>query len=139
MPDSIFHKSMRWGIICSVLLCMFFFSYLLVVWFFCCCCCCRMMLLFSTGWKRPSQLYQYTISGRGEILNYNGLNQIGLINLQWELKSETRQGMSDEEFHYGLCLSFYGALLLTRDVTFLSYAICLSVFKCWLQYNPEAW
>ena len=131
MPGSIFHKSMRWGIICSVLLCMFFVSNLFVVCFFCRCCC-RMILLFSKGWKRRSELYYYNISGRGEILNYNGLNQIGLINLQWKLKSETRQGMSDEEFNYGLCLSLYGALLLTRDVAFLSYTICLSAFKCWL-------
>ena len=90
MPDSIFHESMRQGITCSVLFCLFVFSYLFVGSVLC-----GVVLLFPSGWKRWNQFYHYNISGRGEILNYKGLTQMGLISFQWDLKSETCQGISD--------------------------------------------
>ena len=88
---------------------------------------CGVILLFFSGWKRWNQFYHYNISGRGEILNYNGLRQMGLISLQWDLKSETCQGISDLEFHCGVPLSLYGVLFLTRDVAFIFNTICLRV------------
>ena len=75
MLDSIFHESMRQGITWDFfILFIFFFG---VRWYF----------LFSSEWKRWNQFYHYNISGRGEILSYNGLRQMGLISLQWDLKS----------------------------------------------------
>ena len=38
-------------------------------------------------WKRWDQFYRYNIGGREEILSYNSLRQMGLISLQWDLKS----------------------------------------------------
>ena len=94
VTDCIFHESMRQGITCSVSFCLFVFCILfvccLLFFFFC-----RVILLFSSGWKRWNQLYHYNIRGCGEILSYNGLRQMGLISLQWDLKSETCQGISD--------------------------------------------
>ena len=91
MPDSFFHESMRQGLTCFILfVSLFVFSYLFIVCFFR-----GMILLFSSGWKSWTQLYHYNISGRGQILSYNGLRQIGLIILQWDLKSETCEGISD--------------------------------------------
>ena len=68
--------------------CLFFGGYFLFVF-------CSVILLFSSGWKRWNQFYHYNISGRGKIISYNGLKQVGLISLQWNLKSETCQGISD--------------------------------------------
>ena len=42
-----------------------------------------------------NQFYRYNISGRGKILRYNGLREMGLISPQWDSKSETCQGISD--------------------------------------------
>ena len=82
IADSIFHESMRQEITFSVLFCLLFV-------FVCC-------LLFPAGWYFClPQFYHYNISGCGEILNYNGLRQMGLISLQWDFKSETCQGISD--------------------------------------------
>ena len=80
MPDSIFHESMRQGITDNLFL--FFFSL-------------RVILLFSSGPKRWNQFYRYNISGRGEILSYNGLRQMGLISFQQDAKSDTCEGISD--------------------------------------------
>ena len=33
-------------------------------------------------WKRWNQFYQYNISGRGDILKYKRLKQVGMISLQ---------------------------------------------------------
>ena len=79
MHDNIFHESMRQGVTCSVSL---FFCFFL----------CGVILLFSSGWKRWNQFYHYNISGRGEILSYNELKQMGLITLQWDLKSRNMSG-----------------------------------------------
>ena len=125
MPDRIFHESMRPRIIVFVsfwffggffvFVCLFVSLFFLLFLFVCFCffacfflslfvsflflffCCffCGVMLLFSSGWKRWFRFYHYNISGRGEISNYNGLKQMGLITLKWELKSKTRQRISD--------------------------------------------
>ena len=73
------------------------------------------------------QFYACNISGHGEILSYNRLTQMGLISFQSDLKSETCQGISDEECHCGVPLSLYGVLFLTRDGAFLFNTICLRV------------
>ena len=52
---------------------------------------------------------------------------MGLISLQSDLKSGTCQGISDYEFCYGVPLSLYAVLFLTKDVAFLFNTICLSV------------
>ena len=52
---------------------------------------------------------------------------MGLISLEWDLKSETCQGISDSEFYFGVPLSLYGVLFSTRDVVFLFSTICLKV------------
>ena len=104
-----------------------FLLFLLLLLFFVFCFFCGVTLLFSSGWKRWNQFYHYNISGRGEILSYNGLRQMGLISLQWDLKSETCQGISDLEFHCGVSLSLYDVLFFTRDVAFLFSTICLRV------------
>ena len=57
------------------------------------------ILLFSSGSKRWYQFDHYNISGHWKMLNYNGLRQMGFISLQWDLKSETCQGISDLEFY----------------------------------------
>ena len=95
MPDSIFHESMTQGITCTVSFCLFVFSYLFVVCFFFLFFFCVVIRLFFLGWKRWNQFYHYKISGREEILNYNRLMRMGLISLQWDLKSEICQGISD--------------------------------------------
>ena len=99
------------------LFCCFFVSFLCAGWYF----------LFSSGWKRWNQFYHYNITGRGEILSYNGLRQMGLISLQWDLKSETCQGISELELHCGNPLSLYGVMFLTRYVAFLFNKICLGL------------
>ena len=114
MPDSIFYESMRQEITCSVCVfecvCVFFF--------------CRVILLFSSGWKRWNQFYHYNTSGRGEISNYNGLRQMRLISLIWDLKSKICQGNSDWELHWGFPLPLYG-------VFFLNHGCCI-----FIQYHP---
>ena len=128
MPDSIFDESMRLGITCSfsylfaVCLFSFFFVFLFVFFLFSFY---WVILLFSSGWKRLNQFDHDNISGRGEILNYNRLRHMGLIGLQWDLKSETCQGISDLECHCWVPLSFYGVLFFTRDVAFLFNTIYL--------------
>ena len=131
MSDSIFHECMRWVVTCSVFFtclffCCFFFIiiYLLSVFFFC-----GVILLFSSGWKRWSQFYHYNISGHGKILKYNGLMQMGLSSLEWDLMSETCQGISDQEFYCGVPLSLYVALFLTKDVAFLFNTVYLNVVE----------
>ena len=52
---------------------------------------------------------------------------MGLVSLQWDLKSETYQGISDWELHCMVLLFLYGVLFLTRDVAFLFNTICLRV------------
>ena len=61
MPDSIFHESIRQGMTCSVLFCLFlcFFVFSNVFVF---CFLCGVILLFSSGWKRWNQFYYYNIS-----------------------------------------------------------------------------
>ena len=61
MPDSIFHKSMRQGITCSVSFCLFVFPYLFVVcliylfiYLFC-----GVILLFSSGWKKWNSIMEF--------------------------------------------------------------------------------
>ena len=93
MPDSIFHKSMRQGITCSVLFRFF-------VWFFCICLLYALIFLQSDTsvflrMKEMESVYYYSISECGEILNYNGHRQMRLISLQWDLRSETCQGILD--------------------------------------------
>ena len=44
----------------------------------------RICLMFASFF---SFFLFFCISGHGEILNYNGLRQIGLISLNWDLKS----------------------------------------------------
>ena len=122
MPDSISHESMRQGITCPVLFCFIVYSYLFIV-----CSFFAGWYLFSSGWKRWDQFYYDNISGRREILNYNGLRQMGLISLQWDLKSETCQGISELELHCGVPLSLYGVMFLTRYVAFLFNKICLGL------------
>ena len=78
---------------CFVCLFVFFFLYFFVVCIFC-----QVIFLFPSGLKRWTHFYRYNISGCGEILNYNGLRQMGLIHLQW---------------HFVWCV------VLTRDVAFL--------------------
>ena len=88
MPDSIFHESMSQDISWSVSFCLFVFSYFSVPF--------GVILPFSSGWKRWNQFYHCNIIGCWEILHYNGLRQMWLIILQWDLKSEPCQGISDE-------------------------------------------
>ena len=107
MPDSIFHESIRQGI----------------TYFFCFVC------LFSFFAGRWNQFYRYNISGRGEILSYNGLSQMRLISLQWDSKSGTCQGISDQKLHCGVHLSLYGVLFLTRFAAFLFNRICLGLLR----------
>ena len=114
MPDSIFRESMRQEVTYF-----FFFFFFLGGWYF--------YFLQNERWKRWSQFCHYNISGRGEILSCNGLRQIGLISLQWDLKSETCQGISELELHCGVPLSLYGVMFLTRYVAFLFNKICLGL------------
>ena len=76
----------------SLLVCFFsvFFFFFVVVYFFP-----GVILLFSSRWNRWNRFYHYNISGRGEILSYNGLRQMELISLEWDLKSEICQEISD--------------------------------------------
>ena len=90
-----------------------FFSVFFVVYFFA-----GVILLFSSGWNGWNRFYHYNISGRGEILSYNGLRQMELNSLEWDLKSEICQGISDYKFHCGVSLYLYSALFLTRGVEF---------------------
>ena len=84
MPDSIFHESIRQGITwISSFIFFLIFLFLFIYYFFS-----GVILLFSSGLKRWNKFYPYNISGRMEILSYNGDRQMGLINLQWDSKSE---------------------------------------------------
>ena len=56
-----------------------------------------------------------------------------LIILQWDLKSETCQEISDEELHCGVDLSLYAVSLLTRDIAFLFSTLCLELL--WIYSN----
>ena len=82
------------------------------------------ILQFSSGSKIWNQFYHSIIS--------DILWQMGLVNLQWSLKSE---GISDEEFNYGVLLSLYVALFSTRDDALLFNAICLRVVANGFLYN----
>ena len=111
-------------------LCLFVSSYLFAFVY-------GVILLFSSGWKRWTLFYHYSISGSGKILNYNGLRQMGLINLQWDFKFEICQGISDWEFHCEVPLSLFVVLFLTRDVAFLFSKICLSIAANGSYNNPQ--
>ena len=88
MSNSIFHESIKWGITSSVL---FFFCFFLS-YFFVVCIFCGVILLCSSELKRWTQFCHYNIIGRGEILNYNRIRQMGLISLQWDLSLKHVRG-----------------------------------------------
>ena len=109
---------------------LFTFSY----WFFCLLFC-GVVLLFSSGWKIWNQFYHYKISRCDEILNYNRLRQMALIRFQWDLNSQTCQGISDYLFHCGVLLSLYGVLFLTKDV-FIQYNLLKGCCE-WILTQPR--
>lgn len=101
--DNVFHKSMGQGITYLCFCCFFTFCVFIVrlfvwlfIYFFH-----RLIRLFSLGWRRWNQFYHllnvscFHISGRGKILNYNGLRKKRLTSLRWDLKSETYQAIPD--------------------------------------------
>ena len=49
---------------------------------------CRVILLFYSGWKRWNRFCYYSISERGEILNYKGLRKRDLGRWDWLAFSE---------------------------------------------------
>ena len=68
-----------------------------------------------------------TSVGVGEILSYKGLRQMGLISLQWDLKSETYQGISDKNCIAGFLCLYMVCCFFTRDDLFLFNTICLGL------------
>ena len=76
-----------------LLVCLFF-SNLFAVCFFC-----GVIHLFSSGWETSNLFYLNNISGRGEILNYNGLRQMRLISLH-------------DDIYYTLCLNCWAVFSL---------------------------
>ena len=89
--------------------------------------CARWYFLLSSWWKRWNQFYHYNISGCGEILSYKGLRQMGLISLQWDLKSETYQGISDKNCIAGFLCLYMVCCFFTRDDLFLFNTIWLGL------------
>ena len=71
--------------------------------------------LFSLKWIRWNQFYNYNTNEPEKILSCSELRHVRLINLQWDLKSETCLCILDSVFHGRIPLPYCVMLFLNQE------------------------